>query len=786
METIAVEPPSAASVEELFRRGVQWFQNQQWTEALKSFDSVARLLPHRNDVHNYRARVYERLGRLEDALECLDRALAIDPRNVADLRNRGILLRKLGRPLDALASIEALLAIQPNDAAALTRRGLVLNELNRREEGLASIDQAARENPDDLEVLNARLLVLDNLGRYEEALNTAQRMLTLDSTNGDAVANTGMLMARTGRTEEALQWYDRALELRPDQPQVRYNRSLIRLSLGDWERGLEEFETRWETKPLQNARLAGVGPLWLGREDLQGKTLLLYHEQGYGDTLQCVRYVPLLAERGARVVLLAPPALQRLLRSVPGVSDVVSQGGDPCVHHYHCPIMSLPLAFRTTPETVPAPIPYLGAESSRIAHWQEVLGPKTRLRIGLVWGGRRYAPLNYPRDVPLELLAPLLTLNAELISLQKEMSEEDRQLLATLPIRPLGTTLESFADTAALIHNLDLVIAADTAVAHLAGAMGKPVWLMNRFAPCWRWLRGGSTTPWYPTMRQFRQPAIGDWESVVASVRAAAEMVLARAGTESAAATSVDALGPPDIAAPGIPAREKIRFVCATRLSKEEFMAKAALGRSLPFYRTFPKQQSIELRLFAQNRAGLSGLYNTAIEEARRDSAILVFIHDDVYLSDFHWADQLHRSLRSFDLVGLVGNRRRVPGQASWMFLDPHFKCDSYDNFSGVLGHGEPFPNLKQLSVYGEPGAEVKLLDGVLLAIRSQTLIERGLRFDPRFQFHFYDMDFCRQAELRQLRMGTCAMSLVHASAGELGSPGWFAAYREYLAKYGE
>jgi hypothetical protein len=232
--------------------------------------------------------------------------------------------------------------------------------------------------------------------------------------------------------------------------------------------------------------------------------------------------------------------------------------------------------------------------------------------------------------------------------------------------------------------------------------------------------------------------------------------------------------------------KEKIRVVTATRLSQKDFFASAPLGRSLPVYRTFPKRQMIELRLFADNQEGLSSIYNTAIEESTSDPAILMFIHDDVYLSDFYWSQHLHEALAHFDLVGLAGNRRRVPRQASWMYLDDQFTRDHHDNLSGVLGHGDPFPNLRQLSVYGEPGLEVKLLDGVMMAVRSQTLIERELRFDPRFKFHFYDLDFCRQAELRNIRMGTWAISVVHASAGTLGVESWRAAYGDYLAKYGE
>ena len=778
MTTMSVEPPAAASVDEILRRGVESFQNEDWPEALACFNAVVRVRPHRNDVHNHRARVYERLGRTEDALECLDRALAIDPGNVADLRNRGIVLRKLGRTSEALASFEAALAIDPDDVVALTKRGLVLNDLERREEALASIERAALRSPDDLEVLNARVIILDHLGRYLAALRDVDRMLGIEPAHVDAINNTGVILARVGRFAEALRCYDRSLQLNPDQPQARYNRSLILLSLGDWIRGFEAFESRWETKSLKGTQWPGLAPLWRGLEDLSGKTILLYHEQGYGDTLQCVRYVPLLAARGARVILAVPAALQELLQSVPGVARVISRSEAGLVHHYHAPLMSLPLGFRTTPDTIPTPVPYLSADPERVARWAQRLGKHVKPRIGVVWGGRRYAPINYPRDVPLESLRPLFDLDADFIALQPEMAEGDRAVLTTLPgLRSFGEGLENFADTAALIGNLDLVIAADTAVAHLAGALGKPVWLMNRYAACWRWSQSGSASAWYPTMRQFRQPAVGDWGAVVRAVcEAATEFLRRKPGVWQGPVESVGSVAP----------REKIRFVCATRLPAADFFAKAALGRSLPAYRAYPRDQAIELRLFRENRTGLAELYNIAIEEARDDPAVLVFIHDDVYLSDYHWAAHLQRALRSFDIVGLVGNRRRVSRQASWMYLDDRFTSDSYDNFSGVLGHGDPFPDLKQLSVYGEPGAEVKLLDGVFIAVRSRTLLERDLKFDPRFEFHFYDMDFCRQAELRQLKMGTCAMSLVHASAGEFGNAQWRATYRRYLAKYGE
>ena len=514
----------------------------------------------------------------------------------------------------------------------------------------------------------------------------------------------------------------------------------------------------------------------------------MYHEQGYGDTLQCVRYIPLLSARGARVILAVPPALSTLMTTVSGLAEVISGPRELPAHDFQCPLLSLPFAFRTTPDTIPAPIPYLSADAVAVARWRERLGTAAKPRIGIVWGGRRYAPINHPRDIPLAALATLFDVDAEFVSLQKDMAESDLPVLERMPgIRRCGETLVDFADAAALVANLDLVITVDTAMAHLAGAMGKPVWLLNRHASCWRWLQSGTSTPWYPTMQLFRQPKVGDWATVIDAVRCAAAAHVGRWGTPNLAPILA-----PLVPAPALPASvaprviPKIRFVCASRLSSQEFFAKAPLGRSLPVYRSFPRRQVIELRLFANNREGLPSVYNLAIEEAKTDPAILVFCHDDVYLSDYYWAEHLHDALGKFDLVGLAGNRRRVPRQASWMFLDEEFLRDNYDNLSGVLGHGNPFPDLKQLSVYGEPGVAVKLLDGVLMAIHSAVLHARNLRFDPRFKFDFYDLDFCRQAELRGLRMGTCALSIVHASAGALGVETWRAAYRDYLAKYGE
>jgi GT2 family glycosyltransferase len=224
----------------------------------------------------------------------------------------------------------------------------------------------------------------------------------------------------------------------------------------------------------------------------------------------------------------------------------------------------------------------------------------------------------------------------------------------------------------------------------------------------------------------------------------------------------------------------KIRVVCATRESQEGFRS-TALGRSLASYRI----PMLELRVFVRNERGLPAVYNEAISEAAHDPAVLVFVHDDVYLVDFYWIDYLLQALTVFDIVGMAGNRRRVPGQPSWYFLNERFECDRPENLSGVVGHGRGFPP-EVISRYGPSRQQVKLLDGLFLAARSDILLSKGLRFDERFDFHFYDMDFCRQAEVLNLKMGTWSISLIHTSGGAFDTPGWRAGYAKYLSKWQE
>ncbi len=416
-----------------------------------------------------------------------------------------------------------------SDVEAFIRSAYELHRLDRRDEALTCVERAVAAFSSDPRTFNLRGMILESMGRHAEARLDIERALQIKPDFADAINNLGIAYSRDGHFEAALACYERSLEIAPEQAQTRYNCAMARLALGDWQRGFREFECRWQLFPHEAVRFKQLAPVWLGQWEVAGRTVLLHHEQGYGDTLQFARYVPLVMALGARVILAVPKALRALMTTLSGQPEIVSEGEPVPRHDYCCSLMSLPMVFGTSPDNVPASIPYLRADL-RAAHvWREKLGAASRLRIGLVWSGRRYPPINFPRDIPLEALQPLLTLGADFVSLQQELTDSERAVLAAYPnVACHGDGLGNFADTAALVHNLDLVITVDTAVAHLAGALGKPVWLMNRYASCWRWLQKRPDTPWYPNVRLFRQNSLGDWSGVVRAIHEAAEALIAQ------------------------------------------------------------------------------------------------------------------------------------------------------------------------------------------------------------------------------------------------------------------
>jgi len=502
-------------IDVLLNRGLALGNLGRHQPALASFDAVLAVAPGHPDALHHGGLALRALGRHAEAVARFDQVLALNPQHPGALNERGMALCELERPQDALQDFERAQALHPEAIDTLSNRGYALAKLGRFAEALACLDQVLARNPRHIDALLNRAVALGD--RHEEALSCLDRVQQVQPDNIRALLMRGISFEKLDRLEEARQCYDRVLALDPGNAEALCSRSVIDLTQGQYQRGFADYENRWKVSAeLKRTRLATATPLWLGQEPLDGRRILLNHEQGFGDVIQFVRYAPLVAQRGGRVLLRVPPGLYGLLRDLEGVEQLVQLDEPLPAHDWHCPLMSLPLALGTTLDTVPADVPYLRADPQRVSAWGTRLGPVTRPRVGLVWAGRQSPPINHVRDMSLALLRPVLDLELDFVCLQKEIPPGDEALLASLPqLARHGESLADFSDTAALIANLDLVLTVDTSVAHLAGALGKPVWIMNRHAACWRWLRARSDSPWYPTARLFRQPVLGDWPGLV-------------------------------------------------------------------------------------------------------------------------------------------------------------------------------------------------------------------------------------------------------------------------------
>jgi tetratricopeptide (TPR) repeat protein len=497
-------------------------------KALADYDRAVALRPGYAEAHYNRARLLTDLRRYADALAGYDRVLALQPDHADAHANRGAVLADLQRHAEALASHDRALALRPDHAEAHANRGVVLADLRRYEEALASCDRAIALRPDYADAYVNRSVVLSHLQRYEDALASCDRAIVLQPDHAEPHYNRAKLLADLQRHADALASYDRAIAVKPDHAEANWNQSHCLLALGQLDRGWRLFEWRKQLDRPAGTR-AFPKPLWLGQESIAGKTLFIHWEQGLGDTIQFCRYATLAQALGARVVMSVQEPLRRLLATL-GPDIMVTAGNEaPTELDCHCPMMSLPLAFSTTLETIPRTVPYLAADAAAVAAWRLRLSALAGLRVGLCWAGnpRRDDPsahaIDQRRSFTLAQYAPLAgVVGAHFVSLQKgDAAAQSVAPPAGLRIHDWTDELNDFADTAALIEALDLVITVDTSVAHLAGALGKKVWILNRFDSCWRWLTERDDSPWYPTARLFRQPKPGDWDSVIPKVVAA-------------------------------------------------------------------------------------------------------------------------------------------------------------------------------------------------------------------------------------------------------------------------
>jgi tetratricopeptide (TPR) repeat protein len=541
------------TLQQAFEQAQRHQQSGQIREADNLYRQILRIDPAHAGAMHYLGLAAHQQQNNDLAIDLIGKAIALNPR-VAEAHNSlGVALLANGRVDQAIAAFEKAITLKSNLASAHYNLGNALNQAGKLDEAIAAYRTAITSNP---KLRKAYLCLGDalmkqrqfaaaisayrdavsldpsdahahsqlgdamrNSERLDEAIAAYQNAVALNADLPEAYCNLGNCFRRMGEPDKAIDSYQQAIRARPDYAQAHYNLGLLLLARGDFSAGWAEYEWRWKCEDFAAARRNFQQPQWEG-QTLNRRTILLHAEQGFGDAIQFIRYVPLVIERGGTVIVECRAELVRLFdmmaEQTPGGFQIVPRGQPLPPFDVHAPLLSLPRLFATTAATVPNALPYLHADPRDAAKWRDLLAGYAELKVALVWSGHPGHKNDKQRSMSTELLMPLTRLpGIKFFSLQKRAATEDKAIVSQLNLVDWTEQLHDFADTAALIAHLDLVIAVDTAVVHLAGAMGKPVWTLLPFVPDWRWLAERTDSPWYPSMRLFRQPAKADWASVI-------------------------------------------------------------------------------------------------------------------------------------------------------------------------------------------------------------------------------------------------------------------------------
>lgn len=523
------ELPSSKRGQIISLLGAACLQHADFKRGETYLQKALALLPKHPDIWSNLALALNHLGRPLEAATCYQRILELRPEDANAYIQLGNALQMGLQLKEAVFAYGQAVSKDPSVAEAYYNRGVALQSLGQADEALEDYRQAIALKPDYAEAHNNIGSLLDKQGNLVAALRHFDQSLLINPTHAGAYANRGRMREMLGDLTGALSDYGQSLSLAPDNPSLSWNRALLMLKCGNYAQGWRLYDQAPKRQAFKRCLSFG-SPEWLGDESIAGKRLLIHGEQGFGDSLQFARYALLAAKANAEVLLVVPSALVRLMKTLPGVHHVFPDTEPLPKHDYHCWAVALPLAFKTTLETIPGTLPYFFPSQADVDRWSARMGPWHKPRVGLVWSGNprlENEALNRAdrdRSFPLDLLAPVLSVETvEFYSLQKDNG--NGSIVAQLQsgpwrdqVRDWSDELEDFADTAALIQNLDLVITADTSVLHLAGALAKPVWLIDRLHHCWRWRAGELSSPWYPTLRIFRQQHQGNWEAPVAKL----------------------------------------------------------------------------------------------------------------------------------------------------------------------------------------------------------------------------------------------------------------------------
>jgi len=514
------------TVQELLSTALETHRAGRSAEARALYQEILNANPdHADALHLLGLSSFDQ-GRYEESLALIGRAIERNPSAAGYHNNLGNVLQQLRRFPEALLCYERALQLEPNYAEAYSNLGAALDDLGRTAEALDCFRQALELKPDHPDSYNNLGNSFRSLNLLEDAVACYKQAIQLRPGHPDAWNNLGGALAEQGYFLNAMQCYDHVLSVHPANAKAHWNRALVLLTAGNFEEGWQEYQWRWEARDVPRRQF--LQPLWDGAA-LQRKTILLHAEQGLGDTIQFARYASLLARQGAAVVLECQPRLVPLLATLPGVQSVVAAGDPLPWFDTHAPLLDVPRLVGTTLESIPAEIPYLKVDPARVDAWRQRLEAETRPKVGIAWAGSRTHQADHQRSVKLALFAPLAQFESiAFYSLQRgEKAAELSSPPSGLTIRCLEEESGDILDTAAAIMNLDLIITVDTMVAHLTAALGKPVWNLLPYLPDWPWLLESSTTPWYPTMRLYRQPEPGAWASVMEQVAADLAAVLA-------------------------------------------------------------------------------------------------------------------------------------------------------------------------------------------------------------------------------------------------------------------
>jgi tetratricopeptide (TPR) repeat protein len=475
------------------------------------------------------ANAFFKLSQYSKALELYFKSSNIDPSLSQAFYGLGLCYDHLGQWEEAILSYSNAIVLRPNFVDALQNRGACYEEIKEWQLAIDNYDEVIRLDSTYSKAYSNKGNALKELGFFEDAIQNITKSIELNPFFAEAYSNLGVLYRDLNQIDKAIECYDKAISIDPNYHSAKFNKSMALLVSGDLVNGFREYEWRWESKGFKSGKRNFKQPLWLGDESLSNKTIFIYYEQGFGDTIQFCRYLVKLSNIAKKVIFEVDSLLFDLMKTLDCEITLIPKGTEFSEFDFHTPLLSLPHAFKTSIDNLPIEINYLKSDPKKVLFWKEKIERVTiskKPRIGLVWSGAYinnadYRSFNERRNIPLEKFKRLNEIDAHFFSFQKgEIAELELRSLKQSDwngpeIFDFTSELKNFSDTAAFLDNMDLLISVDTSCAHLAGAIGKPVWLLNRFDTCWRWMLNRNDSPWYPTLKQYRQKNMLDWNSVI-------------------------------------------------------------------------------------------------------------------------------------------------------------------------------------------------------------------------------------------------------------------------------